>query len=47
MIGNDKERIVITIDKADKKPLQEAAARENRSVSNYVATLIKEAIKKH
>ena len=46
-IGKDKERIVITISKEDKKQLQEIAASESRSMSNYISVLIKECIKAH
>ncbi len=47
MIGKDKERFNITIDKEDKKRLQELAEKENRSLSNLINVLIKEYLKKN
>lgn len=40
-IGNDKVRILVTLSREDKERLEEAARNENRSVSNYIYTLIK------
>lgn len=46
-IGKDKTQILITLTKEDKKALQEIAAKESRSMSNYVSVLIKQDIEKH
>ncbi len=39
-ISSDKIRILITVPKDMKVKLEEVARKENRSVSNYVYTLI-------
>lgn len=39
-ISDDNTRIQVTISKKLKKQLEERAKSENRSVSNYVVTLI-------
>lgn len=45
MIGKDKERIIITVNKDDKERLQNIANEENRSLSNLVNVIIKEYLK--
>ena len=39
-ISNNKTRILITLPFKDKELLEKVAKKENRSVSNYVYTLI-------
>lgn len=40
-ISKEKTRVIISINKEDKKKLEEQAKKKNRSVSNLIATLIK------
>ena len=41
-VGSDKVRILVTLPIDLKEKLEEAAKNENRSVSNYVCTLIQQ-----
>ena len=41
MIGKDKKRVVVTVSKETAADIERAAMEENRSVSNYLETLIK------
>lgn len=43
-VGNDKIRILVTIPREDKLKLEKVAKEENRSVSNYIYTLIKKEL---
>ena len=43
-ISNDNTRIQVTISKKLKKQLEKQAKLENRSVSNYIVTLIQDKI---
>lgn len=45
MIKEDKTRIQVTITKDTKKKLEKLAKQENRSVSNFVSTIISKHIK--
>ncbi len=45
MIKDTNKRMIVTIDKRTYKKLEELAASDNRSVSNYVVTIIKEHLK--
>lgn len=45
-IGSDKVRILVTLPLELKEKLEQAAKEENRSVSNYVCTLIQKEIEK-
>ena len=40
MIGKDKKRLVITLDKKRAAEIERAAMEANRSVSNYLETII-------
>ena len=45
-VSSDKIRILVTVPRDEKEKLEEAAKRENRSVSNYVYTLIQKELNK-
>lgn len=45
MVKTSKKRMITTISKITYNKLEKAAAAENRSVSNYVVTLIKNDLK--
>lgn len=45
-VGSDKVRILVTLPIDLKEKLEEAAKNENRSVSNYVCTLIQRDLEK-
>lgn len=45
MIKEDKTRIQVVISKDTKEKLEKLAKQENRSVSNFVSTLISKHIK--
>ncbi len=45
-VGSDKVRILVTLPIDLKEKLEEAAKNENRSVSNYVCTLIQKDLEK-
>lgn len=40
MVGEDKVRTLITIPKELKKELETLAKKDNRSTSNYIATIL-------
>lgn len=42
VIGQDKTRTTITIDKELKKHLEEIAKKENRSLNNLIITVLKD-----
>ena len=44
-VSQKNTRIIITIPKEVKAQLEKAALRENRSISNYVSTLIQNDLK--
>lgn len=43
-VSNDKIRILVTVPREVKEQLEEVAKQENRSVSNYVYTLIQKEL---
>lgn len=45
-VSNDKIRILVTVPRDMKVKLEDAARSENRSVSNYVYTLIQKELDK-
>lgn len=45
-IGNDKIRILVTVPRDIKVQLEKVARQENRSVSNYIFTLIQKDLEK-
>lgn len=45
MISDKNKKVFFTLDKRTVKKLEEIAAEENRSVSNLIATMVKDAIK--
>ena len=45
MVPTSKKRMITTISKITYNKLEKAASAENRSVSNYVVTLIKNDLK--
>ena len=47
MVAKDKERLLITISKEDKAKLQELAKDDNRSLANFISTIIKDYLKSH
>lgn len=44
MVGEDKVRTLITIPKELKKELETLAKKDNRSTSNYIATILRNHI---
>ena len=45
-MGTKKERVYIRVTKAQKEGLQEMAQKENRSLSNYILTVVENHINK-
>lgn len=45
-ISSDKVRILVTVTREVKEELEKAAKQENRSVSNYIYTLIQKELNK-
>ena len=41
MIGPDKKRVVVTVSKETAADIERAAIAQNRSVSNYLETILK------
>lgn len=41
-ISKDKTRIIVSIEKEDKKKLEEKAKEENRSLNNLIATVLRD-----
>lgn len=46
-LKNDKTRILVNIPVELKKQVEEAAVAQNRSVSNYIVTLIQQEIDRY
>ncbi len=46
-IAEDKTRTIITIEKADKKALEELAEEDCRSLNNLIIKILKDYIKEH
>ena len=46
-ISDKNTRYVMTIDKEDKKVLEELAKKRNRSLNNLIQTILKEYIEKN
>ena len=46
-ISDKNTRYVMTIDKEDKKTLEELAKKQNRSFNNLIQTILKEYIEKN
>jgi len=44
-LGNDKTRILVNIPNKLKEQVEKLAKEENRSVSNYIVTMIEKNIK--
>ena len=47
MIGKDKVRTLISINKELKNQLQELAEKDNRSFNNMIITILKEYVKEN
>lgn len=47
MMGKDSYRVQAVISKREGKKIEEIASKENRSVSNWVAMILKNALKKY
>lgn len=45
-IGKDKTRTMLTIDKDFKKQLEQLAEQENRSLNNFIITVLKDYTEK-
>lgn len=45
-VGSDKTRILVNIPIELKKQLEEKAKQENRSLSNYIVTVLTKELKK-
>lgn len=41
-ISQDKTRIIVSIEKEDKKKLEEQAKKENRSLNNLIVTVLRD-----
>lgn len=41
-ISQDKTRIIVSIEKEDKKQLEERAKKENRSLNNLIVTILRD-----
>lgn len=40
-VGNDKVRVLVTLEKTDKEKLETLAKKDNRNLSNYINTILK------
>lgn len=40
-VGNDKVRVLVTLEKSDKEKLEKLAKKDNRNLSNYINTVLK------